>query len=97
MRNKVPKMNKNMAANRDCYTMGALIAQQEKAVLMAMEIGQRYTFRQVAQRAGMGVTATERTMAGLLRKGDVERSGALLCPVADQYVDSVRLSLADGA
>lgn len=97
MRNKVPKMKKNMAASREGYTMGALIAQQEKAVLMAMEIGSKYTVRQLAQLSGLGVGAVDRTITGLKRTGDVEPAGALLCPVADQYVDSVRLSLADGA
>lgn len=74
-----------------------LLQEQEKAVLMSMEIGKSYSRRQLGILAGIENSAAARTVNGLVKSGDLLEVGVMPCPITKRMVGAVSLSLADGA
>lgn len=77
--------------------ISSLLQQQEKDVLMSMEIGKSYSRRQLGLLAGIENSAAARTVNGLVKKGDLLEVGTMACPITKRTVGAVSLSLADGA
>lgn len=79
------------------HTIGREMSDQEKKVLMSMELGKAYTRRELGILAGIENSAAARTVFGLVKKGDLLDVGVKRCSVTNRMVGAVTLSLADGA
>lgn len=77
--------------------IGPLLIDQEKKVLMCMDIGKAYTRRELGILAGIENSAAARTVNGLVKSGDVLESGVKRCSHTGRMVGAVMLSLAEGA
>lgn len=82
----------------DCHrVIGNLMVDQEKKVLLCMEIGQAYTRRELGVLAGIENSAAARVVNGLVKSGAVIESGVKRCRHTNMTVGAVTLSLTEGA